>query len=278
MADVAINSDSADIPAVNFAQQGSDPTAPGASRWLLFFKSGGLYARKSDGTVVGPFGPTGAVATDPIWDAQGDIAVATGADTAARLAKGTALQIPRVKADGSTLEYATPRGFRVAQQVLGGDAASITFSSIPTFGTALELVLTGRTTNAGSSFQHILAQLNDDANGNYAWQNQYAAGTTVTAAHGENSTYVGVGWLPQASALANAPGSLRALFHNFRDTTFFKTVEASCSVCVSSASGGMIDVRESSIWRVTSAITKIVLAPSADSFLAGTTATLYVLL
>lgn len=108
MADVAINADTADIPAVNFAQQGSDPTAPAASRWLLFFKAGGLYARKSDGTVIGPFGVSGDVATDAIWDAAGDLAVGTGANTAAKLAKGAALNVLRVNSGGTALEWAAP--------------------------------------------------------------------------------------------------------------------------------------------------------------------------
>jgi hypothetical protein len=50
---------------------------------------------------TGPTGPTGAaasVATDAIWDAAGDLAVGSGADTAARLAKG---------ADGTVLQMAS---------------------------------------------------------------------------------------------------------------------------------------------------------------------------
>ena len=53
----------------------------------------------ADGTVLTSTGaatapafeaaPGGGVATDPIWDAAGDLAVGSGADTAARLAKGT---------------------------------------------------------------------------------------------------------------------------------------------------------------------------------------------
>lgn len=48
-------------------------------------------------------GGGGAVATDTIWDAAGDLAVGTGADTAARLARGTAGFV--LAATGSTLAY-----------------------------------------------------------------------------------------------------------------------------------------------------------------------------
>jgi hypothetical protein len=56
----------------------------------------------------------GSVATDAIWDAVGDLAVGTGSDTAARLAMGTALQVLRVNAGATGLEWAPAAG--------GGDA------------------------------------------------------------------------------------------------------------------------------------------------------------
>jgi hypothetical protein len=61
---------------------------------------------------TGPTGPTGAaasVATDTIWDAAGDLAVGSGADTAARLAKGAAGTVPT--AGASTIAYALPPGY-----------------------------------------------------------------------------------------------------------------------------------------------------------------------
>ena len=59
-----IDSDSANIVAVNLTQQASDPAAPAASHWKLYCKSGGLYLEKSDGTITGPFAAatSGAVA------------------------------------------------------------------------------------------------------------------------------------------------------------------------------------------------------------------------
>jgi hypothetical protein len=50
----------------------------------------------------------GNVATDAIWDAAGDLAVGTGANTAAKLTMGSALQVLRVNAGATALEYATP--------------------------------------------------------------------------------------------------------------------------------------------------------------------------
>ena len=47
------------------------------------------------------------VATDTIWDAAGDLAVGTGANTAGRLALGGALALPRVNAAGNAIEWGT---------------------------------------------------------------------------------------------------------------------------------------------------------------------------
>lgn len=42
-------------PSVLFDEQASDIATPAADRWVLYTKSGGVYARNSAGTVVGPF-------------------------------------------------------------------------------------------------------------------------------------------------------------------------------------------------------------------------------
>ena len=58
----------------------------------------------------GAVGGSGAVATDAIWDAAGDLAVGSGANTASRLAIGTALQVLRVNAGATGLEWAAASG------------------------------------------------------------------------------------------------------------------------------------------------------------------------
>lgn len=55
--------------------------------------------------------PTWAVATDPIWNAKGDLAGGTGADTAARLAVGTDGQVLTADAAEATgMKWANPAG------------------------------------------------------------------------------------------------------------------------------------------------------------------------
>lgn len=50
----------------------------------------------------------GSIATDPIWQAEGDLVYGTGVSTAARLAKGSALQALRRNAANNAFEYYSP--------------------------------------------------------------------------------------------------------------------------------------------------------------------------
>lgn len=88
-AGVDISDNAANIAGVNFVD-GSDPSSPAASHHVIYAKTGGIYVKNPAGTVVGPFsaGGSGDVATDVIWDAAGDLAVGTGANTAAKLSAG----------------------------------------------------------------------------------------------------------------------------------------------------------------------------------------------
>lgn len=78
------------FPKVTFVE-GAAPSSPAATNFKLYFDSADhlLKWKNSAGTVTTiATGTPATVATDPIWDAAGDLAVGTGADTAARLAKG----------------------------------------------------------------------------------------------------------------------------------------------------------------------------------------------
>lgn len=77
---VAINNDLADIPSVNFSQQGSDLAAPGASRAQLYVKSNGVWYILNGGTAT-------RLADNPMTT-PGDIIVAGASGLPSRLAKG----------------------------------------------------------------------------------------------------------------------------------------------------------------------------------------------
>jgi hypothetical protein len=67
------------------------PATPAATRVVVYAKADGLMYSKDDaGAETLMSGGSGNVATDAIWDAAGDLAVGSGANTAAKLAKGAA--------------------------------------------------------------------------------------------------------------------------------------------------------------------------------------------
>lgn len=88
---MTIASDNA-FPSI-LATEGSVPASPAAGKQRIYIDTADHKLKRVDssGTVTVIEGAAGgSVATDAIWDAAGDLAVGSGADTAARLAKGNA--------------------------------------------------------------------------------------------------------------------------------------------------------------------------------------------
>jgi len=87
----------------------------GSGNWVV------TWYTKADGTAV--VGGSGSVATDTIWDAAGDLAVGTGANTAARLAIGPVGAT--LISDGATAEWFHPRThFHIYEEFIGSENTS----------------------------------------------------------------------------------------------------------------------------------------------------------
>ena len=91
------------------------PGTPAAGSYVTYAKADGLMYQKDDAgteTAMGP-GAGGSVSTDPIWVAAGDLAVGSGANTAARLAIGATngMILTRV---GGAVAWAFPPGYEYA--------------------------------------------------------------------------------------------------------------------------------------------------------------------
>lgn len=75
--------------------EGTEPAAPAAGKQRLYIDSTTHHLKRTDsgGTDVDiESAAANGLATDTLWDAAGDLVVGTGANTAARLAPGTATQ------------------------------------------------------------------------------------------------------------------------------------------------------------------------------------------
>lgn len=93
------------------ANDGSDFSNAAADYRVLFLgEDGNLHVKDSAGAVTDIGGGSGSVATDAIWDAAGDLAVGSGANTAARLAIGATngMHVERVS---GAVAWALPSGY-----------------------------------------------------------------------------------------------------------------------------------------------------------------------
>lgn len=137
----------------------------------------------------------GAVATDTIWDAAGDIVQGTGANAAARLAKGTEGRV--LKAGASAVEWGGLgfAGVQLLRTVVGaGGAASIDLSSISAGYDIIKIFLHGKSEAASGAAEFIKLTLNNDTtDSNYFRQRVSGASTTASANFGADRIIIHFG-------------------------------------------------------------------------------------
>lgn len=129
------------------ANDGSDFSNPAADYRRLFLgEDAQLHVKDSAGAVT-DIGSGGNVATDAIWDAAGDLAVGTGANTAARLAIGATNGMAVRRVSGA-VAWAFPPGHELAY--VENTSGDITITAT-TEGTGQEIVSAGAVTFDGST-------------------------------------------------------------------------------------------------------------------------------
>lgn len=214
----------------------------------------------------------GTVATDPIFDAAGDLAVGSGADTASKLAIGSA---GRVLVSNPSAALAYVGGMQlISDTLLVGSAADITISSIPNTFRHLKLYLSGRGDTVASAVECDL-QFNGDTGTNYAYQWLYGSGATPSASEGLSKGVLYLAIMSAASNTANFASSAEITIYDYAATTFFKTATCLNANMRANSTGSLVTLNSSGIWMSTSAITAIKIFPAAGNFIAGTRATLY---
>lgn len=110
-------------------------TAPANGETWVYNSTTGLFEPGSSGT---------SLATDPLWNAAGDMAYASGADTGARLPIGTAGQVLKVNAGATAPEWAAAGTTVVSGSYTGNSTNDRT---IPLAGTPKFVVITGASNN-----------------------------------------------------------------------------------------------------------------------------------
>lgn len=150
----------------------------------------------------------------------------------------------------------------IATYTFGADAASYTFSSIPTTYTDLVLVASGIQTNATLELQ--VGNGSVDTGTNYSRVYAYGYASAASSARGANldRTYSTFG-SPSVGV-----GNSISHFMSYSSTSIYKTILTR---------GNNVEVvsMTASLWRSTSAINTIKVSGYLANILAGTTLTLY---
>ena len=186
--------------------------------------------------------------------------------------------------DWATNDVVTAAEFRksvgcVFDSTLGGAAASIDITGIPTTYAHLMVLVYGRGDSASTAI-NVNARLNNDSATNYGWQYVSASGSTASAADQGAAavTSILLGQLPAASAPANVFGQINTELAHYANATNQKTLSArSLERTAAIAASSMTIFTLGGVWTGTAAINRITLFPASGNFVAGTRASVYVM-
>ena len=151
-----------------------------------------------------------------------------------------------------------------------GGATDITFSSIPSTFTHLQIRGIGRTTTG--NFPTTLLYFNSDTGSNYSWHQVLGDAGGVAAAGAASQTLM---VLPPTSGSTQSASIFAGMvidILDYKDTSKYKTVRAIGGI--DNNSTGQITYNSAN-WRNTNAITTVKLSPGSGSFAEYTQFALY---
>ena len=143
--------------------------------------------------------------------------------------------------------YQLPTSFEsIATTTVGaGGSSSVSFSSIPSTYTHLQIRGISRSTRTGSNVNNLRLRTNSDTGNNYSWHRLEGTGSTVTSdAATTQSSYQVSGYMPSA---------------DYANTNKYKTMRSLHGFDNNSTAGKVLFT--SGLWQSTSAITTITLEP-----------------
>ncbi len=224
---------------------------------------------------------TGAVASDPIWDAKGDLAVASAADTAAKLTVGSNDQV--LTADsGQTLgvKWATPSAGSPGAVVLLhtltlGSSGTFDQSSISGSYNDLIVVVIGRGADGGTG-DNLELRLNNDSTATYYRQVTLSTSTSATASSTAGGTSMRLGRFPASTATASSFGHSEFVIYGYASTAWNKSVDYATWALEGVAAGGQTLTRGGGMWQSTAAVTRVqVFCSTTANLLTGSQLRIY---
>jgi hypothetical protein len=162
----------------------------------------------------------------------------------------------------------------IQRQTLTSNQASITFSSIPTGYTSLQIRFIGRSTRAAAD-ANIRLQFNSDTGTNYTYHELSGSGTAASSGGAASQTYADFGRAPGTTITNTSIFGVGIVdIIDYLSTSKNKTIR---SIYGYDTNGTPSEIgMRSSVWMSTSAITSITLfQASSASWLSGSTVALY---
>ena len=156
----------------------------------------------------------------------------------------------------------------IATTTLTSATASVTFGSIPQTYTDLILVNYYATTTVN---EDAYVQFNSDTASNYSRTHLRGNGSTAGTGRATNQTYCLID-LDSSGSTLNAGLQTVTHFMNYSNTTTYKTLLSHSGTVGGSYTGTTLIA---GLWRSTSAITSILVGCTTNTFVVGSTFTLY---
>ena len=151
-----------------------------------------------------------------------------------------------------------------------GGSASVTFSSIPSTYTHLQIRGIIRQSTGG--FDQALAQFNSDTGNNYARHTLLGDGSTASAEATASTNKVSFAVIPGSNQTASVFGATVVDILDYTNTNKYTTTRALAGV---DNNGSGYDWFSSGLWQNTAAITTITITPGAGNFVEYTQFALY---
>ena len=154
-----------------------------------------------------------------------------------------------------------------------GGSANVTFSSIPSTYTHLQVRGIARSLEANTGVDVAYARFNSDTGSNYSWHQIAGNGSTANADPGTSTSFMRAGFIALNNEPANVFGSVVIDILDYKDTNKYKTIRVLSGTEYNNSNGGVCF--SSGSWRNTNAITAITLQPSGANFAQYTQFALY---
>lgn len=250
--------------------------APSVSDVTIIKVSNGTLTDNGSGSVSISTGGGGGgdVATDTIWDAKGDLAAGTGADTAQKLTVGSNGQY-MIAASGQTTGLQWVTGGRVLiSSATPTSTGTVSFTSIPSSYSKIIIEYVARGTQSAGSTSMDVTLNNDTTDGNYRRQHHSSHSATTDGAGGGDDNVINDAVIAATGPSGAASyGMVEIPF--YAGTTFNKQIRSHHTHRRdTSAVHEQIDYRGLD-WESTSAVSRVDFILASGDFDAGTEFRLY---